>query len=276
VTATPPAPIVTARLGSDPCPRVDVTVSPMPPDAAAVTVWRAWPGDRQLVRGAVRVPATGDTAVTDYEPPLGVPVVYTCQTVDAAGVSSAVSQPSAPVVLDVPDAWLQSPTEPGSAIALALRRRPGAPTLKLGSLGPVTYASDLSVVAVPGQPLPIALGTARRQASAVPLAVHAGAFASDALRDLLMGSLMLCLRVPAGRARHLPPVAYVALESVTEDYRPPPLDRSVWAISATLVRGPGYGVLVPARTYDQLAGEAPDYAGLAARFATYLAAQRGS
>lgn len=110
------APTVTARIDANPCPRVEVTVTPKA-DTVTVTVWRSSAAGRVQVRGAYRLPLSGPLLVVDYEAPFGDPATYSATAYDGAGTAATESPSSAAAILAVPGCpWVQDPTDPASAM----------------------------------------------------------------------------------------------------------------------------------------------------------------
>lgn len=119
MTATLAAPVAVARTTPDPCPRVEVTVTPQA-DTSTVTMYRTSASGRVTVRGAVRAPVAGPLLVVDYEAPFGEQVSYTAVAYDAAGTPSAESPGSAPILLAVTGCpWAQDPLDPSTAMTLS-------------------------------------------------------------------------------------------------------------------------------------------------------------
>jgi hypothetical protein len=280
MTTTPPAPAVTAHADADPCPRVEVLVTPMPGDAATINVWRSYEGRTELVRGAVGATVVGDFLVVDYEAPIGVDVAYTCQTGDAGGTPSDLSELSDVVQLEVTDAWASDPLDPSTSMPWTLARQAGvafAAAIKRGSFTGMTFGADQSLATSVGSTLPIGSTSARRAASRIPIAVatyddeHAAQ-----MQDLLMQANPICLRLPPRSVLKLmPPKSYLQIGDVVPSADPSG-GRVVWSMSADSVVPPGIGVIVPVRTYADLASEASTYGGLSALYATYLDLQRGA
>lgn len=246
----------------------------MPSDADAMTIWRNYGGQSSTVRGVVDMSVSGDTLVTDYEVPLGVDVTYTCQTFDVSGIPSALSPPSAVVNLAVTSAWAQDPLDPSSANEWPLRS-PGATVMKLGSLSGYAFRADQALTTTVGSTLPIGMSGVRRDAGSIPvvIATSSGA-AHDGLQALLrQAGANLCLRLPV-KVPILPRVSYLQIGDITPVMDPNWL-RVVWSFVGTSIEGPALNIIIPVRTYDQLASEAATYSGLTALYATYLDAQRG-
>lgn len=124
MTTAPAAPVAVARTTANPCPRVEVTITPAG-DNATITLWRTDPTGSSIVRGGDRVPVSGPVLVVDYEAPFGVAVTYAAIGYSAAGEASPSSPSSAPVTLAVTGCpWVQDPTDPGTAMVWQLAEWP--------------------------------------------------------------------------------------------------------------------------------------------------------
>ena len=275
MTTTPPAPTLTTFTTADPCPRVEVVVTPMPGDADTITVWRTWKGQRAAVRDARKVKVAGAFLIVDYEVPLGTSVTYTCETADVAGVPSQISTGTATTVT-VPDVWLQDPLDPASAVKVSLQLGTATAgfTTVVPSIVPATYSADVSTIPLHGEELPVALGGVRRAASRMPWSVIAWTPAdTEILRTLLKQAMPLCMRTPAA-IHQLTGLTYVSLPDVVETPYPG-WQASRFQATGDSVRGPGSRVAVQTRTYANLPDEAATYAGLLSVFPTYLDLRRG-
>lgn len=273
MTTTPPAPTLVAYTDADPCPRVEITVTPMPVDADTITVWRSWAGRRTQVRDAVGATVSGDYLVVDYEVPLGVQVTYTCETADAAGVPSELSSGTS-TTLNVATIWMQDPLSPASAVEV--QTTPGVTGVRAigDSFAPLTYEMPTEVVTIIGSAEPIALGGTRQAASQVPLTIQAWTDAEAAnLRTLWQQAFPLCVRTPASIPQ------YGGLIYLTFDFTETPYpgwDGVLFTAQARSVRGPGRGIVAQPRTYAHLLDESATYSGLLPVYATYLDMRRGA
>lgn len=274
MTTTPPAPTLTPSTSSDPCPRVEVVVTPMPGDADTITVWRSWKGQYAVVRDADAASVSGDFLVVDYEVPLGVPVTYTCRTADAAGTPSQESSGTTTTV-NVSELWIQDPLDPTTALAarIDLVQTTGV-SLHGESFMPATYSADIQITPVAGSALPVAFSGTRRAASRMPLSLITwDVDATDQLRLLLRQAFPLCIRTPADIPQ-LTGLTYVALDDVLETPYPG-WDSTLFTATVDSVRGPGAGIVVQVRTYDDLLDEAGTYSALLGLYSTYVEVLRG-
>lgn len=275
MTTTPPAPTLTTFTDADPCPRVEVLVTPMPGDADTITVWRTWKGQRTTVRDAQDVDVAGAFLVVDYEVPIGTPVTYTCQTADVAGIPSEISAGTTTTV-SVTDMWLQDALDPTSAIQVSTQVGTASSgfTIVAPSIVPATYSADTATIPVHGDEFPVALGGVRRAASRMPWSVIAWTPAdAETLRALLRQAFPLCMRTPA-TVHQLTGLTYVALPDIVETPYPG-WQATRFDGAGDSVRGPGSGIVVQVRTYADLLDEAATYAGVVSVFPTYLDVLRG-
>jgi hypothetical protein len=275
VTTTPPAPTLTAFTDADPCPRVEVVVTPMPGDADTITVWRTWKGQRSAVRDAQNAEVAGDFLIVDYEAPFGTPVTYTCQTADVSGIPSDISAGSATTV-SVDDMWLQDALDPASSMPVSLEIGTAASgyTVIAPSIMPATYQADVSTIPVHGDELPVGLGGVRRAASRMPWSVIAWTPTdAESLRTLLKQAYPLCVRTPS-LVHQLSGLTYLSLSDLVETPYPG-WTATRFEAAADSVKGPGAGIVIQPRTYAQLLDEAATYTALKALYATYLDVRRG-
>lgn len=273
MTTTPPAPTLVAHTDADPCPRVEITITPMPVDADSITVWRSWSGQRTQVRDAVGVTVSGDFLVVDYEAPFGVAVTYTCETADAAGVPSELSSGTA-TTLNVATVWMQDALDPDSAIEVQIT--PGSSGVRAigDSFAPLTYDMPMQIVPIVGAREPIALGGTRQAPSGVPLTIQTWSDSdTEAVRTLWDRSWPVCFRTPSTIPQHRG-LVYLAFTFTETPY--PGWEKTLFTATATAVRGPGRGIVVQPRTYDHLLDEAATYADLLALYPTYLDVRRGA
>lgn len=270
ITATP-------YTDSNPCPRVEVLVSPMPAGAASVTLWRNYNGRQDVVRGADGMAVSGDALVEDYEAPFSVDVTYTVQPYDNTGTPIGIPTSSNTVNLAVTDAWAQDPLDPSTSMPWPLTRRSGDGSLsmKLGSVSGYGFNATQAAIEVLGSAYPVGQSNVRQAGSQVPIILDARtADQWNQIQALLAQALVVCLRLPI-KVPLLDPILYVQFPTVVPAVDPN-LQRVVWTLTGTQVRGPSLNVIVPVRTYADLDSEAATYAGLQARYATYLDAQRGN
>lgn len=275
MTTTPPAPTLTAYTDANPCPRVEVLVTPMPGDADTITVWRTWKGQRAVVRDAQNVEVAGAFLVVDYEAPLGTSVTYTCQTADSAGIPSQIS-PDASTTVAATVMWLQDALDPTSAVPVSLQigAATSGYTAVVPTIVPATYSADTTVAPIHGAELPVAFGGVRRAASRMPWSVIAWTPAdTEALRTLLKQAFPLCMRTPS-TIPQLTGLTYLSMPDIVEiPY--PGWQATRFEATVDSVRGPGAGIVVQPRTYAALPDEAATYTALKVVYATYLDVKRG-
>ncbi len=271
MTTTPPAPTLTVHTDADPCPRVEVLITPMPVDAARITVWRSWAGQREVVRGAKETLVAGDYLVIDYEAPLGVAVEYSAVAYDVSGTPSAESAGTTATVA-VTDVWVQDPLDPASALQVGLNTR--RTLMCIDPSFTATYPVERVLVQPSGSALSVALSRRRRAASRMPLTIHAtNTTVAQQLHDLLMQADTLCVRTPAA-VTTLTGLSYLAIGDYTPDPSPGWQD-VIFPLVGDSVRGPGAAVVVQPRTFDHLLDEAATFDELTALYATFIDLQRG-
>lgn len=273
--APPFAPVLVGHTDAAPCPRVDVSIAPMPPDAVKITVYRSWAGRQRAIRGGDHALVSGDYITFDYEVPLGILVSYTVVSYDVNGVASAASDP-ATVTVNATDIWAQDPLSPNSAMPVSVGG-PGLTSWKLEDMfGQLSYSSDVAMAGIVGSDLPSAIGAIRQRASKIPIAIYTeDATASAFLRELLLHTFPLCLRTPA-RYGFFDGLLYLSAPTITEiPARRTGESYSVWVFEADNVLPPGLAIIVPVRVYDDLKDEAATYSALKALYATYNDLKRG-
>jgi hypothetical protein len=276
VTTTPPAPTVTVSTDANPCPRVEILVSPMPVDADTITVTRFYGSQADTVRGATGAVVAGDFVVIDYEVPLGVAVSYACVTKDSGGVPSSVSTASDAVTLDVAEVWAQDPLDPSTSMPWASSRTGGVDAfLRKGSLTGYTLGANQALAPSIGSRRPVGQSGVRQAPSAIPILLTTTSDdTAQALYALLVqAGAALCLRVPPSAVKLYDALSYVQLGDIVPDTTRE--GQIWWTTSGTQIVGPSLDVIVPVRNYEDLAGEAATYADLAVLYATYLDMQRG-
>lgn len=272
MTTTPSAPTLTAYTDADPCPRVEILVTPMAGDIDQITVYRTWRGQRSAVRGALRAEVAGPFLIVDYEVPLGTSVSYTAVGYDVAGTAS-VESAATTVTVNVDDVWIQDPLDPTSAIQVGLTK-PRSVMAVHPSFMPATSPMAMTINPVAGSPLPIALGGMRQAASGIPLTIVTSTpEESTQLAEMLDQAFPVCVRTP-GEIYQLSGLTYMAIQDVTPDPHRG-WERSTFALVGTSVRGPGVNTVIQPRTYADLPDEAATYTALKALYATYVDVKRG-
>lgn len=274
MTTTPPAPTLTVFTTADPCPRVEILISPMPGDVDEITVYRTWLGNRVEVRGGKRAEVAGAFLLVDYEVPLGTSVSYSSVGYDVAGTPSQESSLTTQTV-SVSDVWLQDPLDPTTALRAGLATPRDdlmvvSPSFELG-----VYGAEVSKSVVVGSSLAVARVGTRQAASQMPLSIRAGSAAdAAALKLLLDQAAILCVRAPSSSVPYLDGLSYLAFSS----YQPRPepgWTKTLYSLSGDVVRAPGAAIVVSPRTYDDLLDEAATYNGIVALYADYIGVLRG-
>lgn len=179
--------VTTVSGGPSPALRVTVTGIDTVTGADYITVQRVTSSaGRVNVRGAVRIPATGDSFyIDDYEAPLNVPVTYDPVLYDDEGLTLANQPQSSPQTLETPvnEAWLADPLRPTVSMLVNIEEWPKR-----------NYAQPSSVLNVTGRARPVVLlDTRQAMVSAVVLLTRT-ANERDALRDLLLTTNPVLMR----------------------------------------------------------------------------------
>lgn len=267
-------PVLTAYTDEDPCPRVEVLITHLPPTVDTVTVWRSWAGTRSVVRGGNRAEVSGALLLVDYEVPLGLPVTYWAVGYTAAGVPMQES-PSATVTVSAPDTWIQDPLDPTSAMRAGMLI-PGPLMVSGGSFAAPRYRRAGQRIAIHGSRLPVGRGDVRQAAAQVPLLLDSDNPTTTAgVYEVLDQADPLCVRAPADLVPALTGLVYLAVD----EYVPDPdtgWQGTMFTLEGDSVRPPGAGIVVQPRTYADLLDEAATYADLTTLYPTYLDLLRGS
>lgn len=269
--------LATAYTDANPCPRVEVLVSPMPAGAATITVWRNYAGRQDVVRGASNMLVSGDALVYDYDAPFGVNITYTVQPYDNTGTPIGIPTGSNVVNLAVTDAWASDPLDPSTSMPWPLSRLSGDGSLsmKFGSLSGYGFNATQAAVEVLGSAYPVGQSNVRQVGQQVPIILDARTPDQwNQVQELLQQALVLCLRLPV-KVPLLDPVMYLQFPTVTPAVDPN-LQRVVWTLTGTQVRGPSVNVLIPVRTWDDVQSEAATWADLESRYSTWLDVLRGA
>lgn len=272
VNGKPAAPQLVVGTDADPCPRVEITVPTVPPGAVTITVWRQWSGRRTQVRDAVDAAVSGAFFIVDYEAPLGVQVTYTCETKDANGAVSELSDATTATV-NVSTIWMQDALDPNSAIEVQSSGTTGITAIG-DSFAPMAYELTGSILPIAGSRDSVAVGGTRRAASQIPLNLITRSLADTAaVRALWDQAFPLCVRMTSAIPQH-DGLVYLAFTEFRESPYPG-WDKTLFTAVGDSVRGPGLGVIVNPRQYAHLLDEATTYAGLISLYSTYLDVLRG-
>jgi hypothetical protein len=239
----------------DPCDRVEITITDLPPTANVTTLWRTADGKRQAVRGARRRNITGSDFIEDFEPPLNRSISYELEVVSGVGLGGSTAPQS--LVVFATSGWIQDPLDPSSAIRLYGDAGPdGEPALTGQALKAFEYAADVSIISILGSPDPVAIIGQRMSASGVSFSmITEAAQQATNLRNLLLQAPLLLIRPLPGWAGALPGLCYVAPPLPTEL----PVDEAwggtviKWSIESPLVAAPTMNVLVPIWTFGDVA-----------------------
>lgn len=233
----------------DPCPRVEITVDPIP-GAETITIAREWEGETGVVRRARRASIGSPHYVVDYEAPLNTPITYVAEIYSAAGALLARESATESVAWDHSTdlAIMQSPLAPRSARTILLDGE---------AVETLDYVRDVEFAAPLGGGAPFGFASAMGAAQNVPLSLYTRDAAElAAVQQLLVRHSPLLVRCIA--PVELPALAYVVFPSAQR--RPVHRDRdgwSRWGLVGTLVRPPAAGIAVPVFTYSDVAAMYP-------------------
>lgn len=190
---------VIPTLDSAPCPRVEVVVTDIHPNATTVTLFRS-AGSRELpVRGALN--AIVDSALTriDFEVPFGVDAAYRVQMFDSTGASMGYSTATT-VNLDVQETWVHNPLDAWSSAVVAFDE---------GAARSIQRPFEGEVVWPQGRTVGVVLGGQRRGIQDVVLDVRADTANADKLQAMF-GSYgerttpVICFRIGSRDRVRLP------------------------------------------------------------------------
>jgi hypothetical protein len=258
VTAALPAPVAAPVTTPDPCPRVQITITPAA-DTATATLWRNDPGGAVVVRGGYRVPLTGPALVTDVEAPFGIPLTYTATGYDSGDVAGPPSPPSNTVVLPDPQCpWLAAALAPATArMVTTYEWESRQHTREAAVLWPAT--GDAAIVLANTRPRP---------SSTVGVLTRTATEATDLLAMLEAPTLIW--RPPASwgwAGGH-----YYASDVVEARYAPKQAadTRRLWTFTLIPVRTPDPTLTDPVTTWAQVMSFYPTWAAVTAAKATWL------
>lgn len=112
----PVAPTLTEK--TSPGHGVEIFIASIDSDAVTATCWRVADGEREAVRGALRVSVSGDFVVTDWEVPNGVEATYVVEIFDVGGAS--VLGASSSITLSWDEVVLSNPIDPEQQVTIEL------------------------------------------------------------------------------------------------------------------------------------------------------------
>jgi hypothetical protein len=117
---TPPgAPTLTEKALPNGLPGMEVYFPTLDALAVTITVLRIADGVSESVHGMENRDVGGDFVETDWQIPLGIPVVYVGVITDAGGATVSGTQ-SAPVQVDRDEVWFQDPVDPENSYSFHL------------------------------------------------------------------------------------------------------------------------------------------------------------
>jgi len=244
-------------------PRVQVTVSAVPEDAA-ITLFRLFGKYQTTVRGALRESASGAFVVVDYEVPLGIPVTYRAELYDVSGESLGITNEATVTI-----AWpgdqvvISDPLAPASSIAVDGHSDFG---------GVLTRKRPYEQHNVSGRIITL-MGLAGKL-EGIPLVCNTRTIeAADELDGILDATLVLVRSAPPSR---LPPLFYAVVGTVKQV----PQDVQWggewvrWDIEGDETDSSPLDVQVPIITYQMYNDAFPTYGDFNAAYLTYLDALR--
>lgn len=110
------APVLTQV--SLPVPGVEIYWSSLPAGTTSITVYRLAEGVSEVVRSGLQASASGSFSITDFEAPLGTPIVYSAETY-ISGVSDGFSATST-ITIDTEAIAIQDPLNPNNSVSVLL------------------------------------------------------------------------------------------------------------------------------------------------------------
>jgi len=215
-----------------------------------------------LVRDGLQVFAAGGFTLTDFEPPLGIPVSYHAEVFDSSGASLGVTGSSTVVVWgELGYGWFSDPLNPSSAVEVPLG----------GDFGvALERSTPMQRHVVSGRT--VFLAGSRGLLEGIDLFAKTDTLAqADKLRDVLAQPFLLVRTHPRSL---LPPLLYVALSQTAE------VDADVqwggeridWPLVGDEMTRTNTPVAVPAVSYQTYMNAYPTYAD--AVYVTYLDAMK--
>ena len=236
---------VTAQSDTDPCPRVEVTITGI--TGEYMTLTRNYGTESSEVRGALKRETTGTSFIIDYEVPLGIPVTYGVTGLDASGnIINALTKSAAvtvwPQLYDGEMAWMQDPLDPTTAMRVILEGKAGT---SLGYSRTVEYNRPLQSTI---------MGMAGRMGEAenVPWSVYTR-YGDETARFLKLVRDAYPLVIRTIDPIPLPPLVYASVDSVNRNQVD--LDRAgweLWAMEFTTVRASSAAIVKPVYTYGSV------------------------
>lgn len=292
-----------------PTPHMSLELEWVPEDAATVTIYRTTlyrePSNSVVVRGIDRAPLYGSQAFfADWDCPLQTmeewgQYKYVAQVFNAQGVqlASAKGYASFPPMIDDDYAWITNPYRPTQGLYVALMQ---------GTDETTEYPADVSL-SVPGWStgLPSAAVSRRRRGGHRTLVVRLGDLVqAGLLEELVLDTPVLVLRAP--NMRHPHGTMFLTPTSISEhrerdfmdtrtyldgdtpavdgpddyDTEYAPMESSLgeettWTIECDEIDGTRIPIVVNPWTYHDTRRAAATYRDRAAKYPSYLDANRG-
>jgi hypothetical protein len=236
------------------------TVAGIPPAATAYTVQRESPsGSTVGVRGAVRAPVAGDTAIVhDYEAPLDVELVYTAIAYDTGGELERADAAPFLIPWDKCESWLVDLARPTNSLVLTLE-----------SFTALTFDFAAGVHRVLNRRAPVLTTLPAYTPSGELVVLTDTLDERDQMRAMLGNGYPILVRAPdlgIGNM-YLGLTQFIEERFLTLGARP----ERRFRIAATQVErpDPAYYVPRPPNTYQNVADTYATYADLAAAVGTY-------
>lgn len=296
-----------ANENYQPTPHMVLALDGIPEGAATVTIWRAVihgaSSNSAVVRGCDNAPVFGGKGVfIDWDCPLQTmeewnQYRYVAQVFNTRGVQLAASAALVPFppMIDDDYAWITNPYRPTQGLYVALMQ---------GTDESVEYPADVSL-SVPGWAtgLPSAAVSRRRRGGHRTLVVRLGDLVqAELLEKLVLDAPVLVLRAPNMRHRH--DVIFLVPTSISEhrerdftdtreyldgttlddsndyDTKYVPMESALgeettWTIECDEVDGTHIPIVVNPWTYYNTSRAASKYSSRAAKYPTYVDANRG-
>lgn len=267
-----PVVTLTATLTPDPCPRVEVLITDLPPTADTVTVYRLAAGREYQMRGGVAAEVVGALTRIDFEVPFGVPAQYRAEMFDSDGLSLGFT-PTATIQVDVAETWVHNPLDPQGATTVNFLNT-AAKSLKRPFDGDRVRPLGRSVaVVVTGQ---------RRGLEDVVLDVYVDGLDQADKLQAMFGSYgvrtvpVICFRIGAADRIRLPRPLFAGILTLDEQGLNYSVDSDliVFGMTGDEVTPPTPALVVPLLTRADLNAFYPTRAALNAAYLTRLEVNR--
>lgn len=198
-----------------------------------------------------------------------VPVTQT-----AAGVTSTLPLSSmtvnadGTVTVDIPDQLVT--VGGGVASVFTLAGSPALPVLKDGSFDTLDYPSAATAVRIAGNAIPVGVGAQRGAIAGVPFIVACYTKTADTAMQAVLNRPFLTVRVPSNKFKYVPPLMHVVPTKVQRQRRGRLEVGSRWLVQFDRILPPGVTVIVPQRTFADIAAEGLTFGELRSKYLTFL------